>query len=85
MQESIENKKINKQAFTSSALSYVNLLRNHIEKENTKLFPVSDSKLSASKQKKLLDDFEKYEKEVIGEGKHEELHVLLEKFKRKYL
>ena len=85
MQQSVENKIINKQAFVNAASSYVNLLRNHIEKEDTILFPMSDTKLSASMQKKLLNDFESLEKNVIGEGKHEELHILLDKFKKKYL
>jgi hemerythrin-like domain-containing protein len=85
MQESIVNKIINKNAFVDAASSYVNLLRNHIEKEGTLLFPLSDTKLSASKQKELLNNFEKLEKDVIGEGKHEELHALLEKFKKKYI
>lgn len=85
MQESILNKTINKNAFVTSASSYVFLLRNHIEKEDTVLFPLSDTKLAASKQKELLKDFEGLEKNVIGEGKHEELHILLEKFKKKYL
>jgi hemerythrin-like domain-containing protein len=85
MQESIVNKIINKKAFVNAASSYVNLLRNHIEKENKILFPMSDTKLSASKQKELLNNFENLEKNVIGEGKHEELHILLEKFEKKYL
>ena len=85
MQESIVNKIINKNAFVDAASSYVNLLRNHIEKEDTILFPMSDTKLPASKQKELLKNFENLEKNVIGEGKHEELHILLEKFEKKYL
>lgn len=85
MQNSIINKIINKNAFVGAASSYVSLLRNHIEKENTILFPMSDTKLSASKQKELLNNFENLEKNVIGEGKHEELRTLLEKFKNKYL
>ncbi|HEX7468355.1 MAG TPA: hypothetical protein VF324_07205, partial [Methanobacterium sp.] len=68
-----------------AASSYVNLLRNHIEKEDTLLFPLSDTKLSASKQKELLKNFENLEKNVIGEGKYEELYILLVKFKGKYL
>jgi hemerythrin-like domain-containing protein len=85
MQESIVNKIINRNAFVDAASSYVNLLRNHIEKEDSLLFPLIDTKLSASKQKELLNNFENLEKDVIGEGKHEELHALLEKFKKKYL
>ncbi|MBN2482265.1 MAG: hemerythrin domain-containing protein [Bacteroidales bacterium] len=85
MQESIANKTINKKAFAFAAYSYVNLLRNHIEKEDTFLFPLSDTKLSAFTQKRLMDNFENLEKNVIGEGKHEELHAQLEKFQNKYL
>jgi hemerythrin-like domain-containing protein len=85
MLESISNKTINKDAFVSAASSYVNLLRNHIEKEDTMLFPLSDARLSASKQIELWINFEALEKEVIGEGKHEELRVLLEKLEMKYL
>jgi hemerythrin-like domain-containing protein len=85
MQESIVNKIINRNVFVDAASSYVNLLRNHIEKEDTLLFPLSDTKLSASKQKELLKNFENLEKNVIGEGKHEEFYSLLVKFKRKYL
>ena len=85
MQESISNKLINKNAFVDAASSYVRLLRNHIEKENTFLFPVINAKLSLPKQQELLNNFEKLENDVIGEGKHEELHTLLEEFQKKYL
>lgn len=85
MMESIESKKINKLAFVYAASDYVNLLRVHIEKEDTLLFPTGDAKFSVDTQKRLLKDFEHLEKDVIGAGKHEELHILLEKFKKKYL
>jgi hemerythrin-like domain-containing protein len=85
MQESIEDNKINKNAFVDAGTEYVKLLRNHIEKEDTILFPLSDARLSVSEQKQLLIDFENLEENVIGKGKHEELHALLEKFKNKYL
>ena len=38
-----------------------------------------------NEQKKLVEDFEKFEKEEIGEGKHEELHNLLEQLENNYL
>jgi hemerythrin-like domain-containing protein len=85
MQESIANKIINKNAFVDAASSYINLLRNHIEKEDSLLFPLSDTKLSASKQKELLKNFENLEKNVIGKDKGEELYILLVKLKGKYL
>jgi hemerythrin-like domain-containing protein len=85
MQESMANHIINKNAFTRSASSYVNLLRNHIEKENNILFPMGDSKLSESSQNELLANFEDHEKKVIGGGKHEQFHALLKKLQKKYL
>jgi hemerythrin-like domain-containing protein len=85
MQVNTINKKFDKTAFVQAALSYIKLLRNHIEKENNILFPMGDARLSASIQEELLAQFEIYEENVIGEGKHEELHALLEKFKEKYL
>lgn len=85
MQESIEDNKINKNAFVDAGTEYVKLLRNHIEKEDTILFPLCDARLSVTEQKQLLIDFENLEENVIGKGKHEELHALLEKFKNKYL
>jgi len=85
MQEAVTKKVINKHDFVNAASSYVNLLRNHIEKEEAILFPIGDTRFSAIKQKELSDYFEELEKNVIGEGKHEELHTLLERFKKKYL
>ncbi len=41
--------------------------------------------MSVSEQKELLENFENHEEKVIGQGRHEELHVLLEKFEDKYL
>lgn len=40
---------------------------------------------AASEQKELFENFENQEEKVIGEGRHEELHALLEKFRDKYL
>jgi hemerythrin-like domain-containing protein len=85
MKESIAYNKIQKNAFIDAGSEYVKLLRNHIDKEDTILFPLSDTRLSISEQKQLLVDFEDLEENVIGKGKHEELHALLGKFKNKYL
>ncbi len=85
MQNSIKNNTIDKDSFVEAASLYVSLLRNHIDKENKILFPMSDAKLSASKQKELFTSFEKLEKEVIGEGVHEKLHKVLERLEKKYM
>ena len=50
MQESIANKSVQKKMFIDSATSYINLLSNHIDKENAVLFPMGDARLSESEQ-----------------------------------
>ncbi|MCF8232200.1 MAG: hemerythrin domain-containing protein [Bacteroidales bacterium] len=85
MQSAVSKEGINKKAFVNAATSYIELLRNHINKENTILFPMGAARLTEPKQNDLLKDFEKLETDVIGEGKHEELHHLLETLKGKYL
>ena len=69
----------------SSSMSYVELLRNHIEKENNILFMMADKVLNEAEQSKIFDAFEKLEVEKIGIGKHEEYHHLLKKLKSIYL
>ncbi len=85
MQSSVSEKISDKEGFVKAAQGYVGLLRSHIEKENTVLFPMGDAKLTEAKHKELLDEFEKFEENVIGKGKHDELHKQLEEFNRKYL
>jgi hemerythrin-like domain-containing protein len=78
----------NKQAIkniVSDSMSYVHLLRNHIEKENNILFMMADRVLDEKEQLKIFDDFEKLEREKIGIGKHEEFHNLLKELKGIYL
>jgi hemerythrin-like domain-containing protein len=69
----------------SSSLSYVELLRNHIEKENNILFMMANKVLDEPEQSEIFDAFEKLEVEKIGVGKHQEFHNLLEEFKNIYL
>ena len=64
---------------------YISLLKDHIEKENSVLFMMADSRLSEKRQDELFEGFEKLEEERIGVGKHEELHGLLKKLSGAYL
>lgn len=57
-------------------LGYVELLRNHIAKEDNVLFPLADRMLSAQEQGDLAVLFEKVEEEEIGAGVHERYHEL---------
>ena len=85
MQDNLLKNEVDSQGFVEAAKSYVRLLRAHIQKENTILFPLIEVKMSASEQAELLRSFENHEEEVIGEGRHEELNSMLETFRDKYL
>ncbi len=71
--------------FAEAATNYIDLLRKHIQKENTVLFPMADRILPDEKQRQLLERFETFEEEVMGEGIHERFHETLHKLGEKYL
>ncbi len=60
-----------------SARSYIQLLSQHIQKEDDVLFPMADHLLSESEQRELLERFEGIERERIGEGVHERFEQLI--------
>jgi len=60
----------------NALLGYVELLRNHIFKEDSVLFPMADQVLPADQQTQLAGLFDKVEEEEIGEGVHERYHQL---------
>jgi hemerythrin-like domain-containing protein len=65
-----------------SALQYVDLLRQHIAKEDNVLFPMANQVLQRSAQSEVLEAFERVEHEDTGEGVHErflELAATIEK------
>lgn len=71
--------------FAESAAAYIELLTAHIEKENTVLFPIAERILSAETEQKVFDEFERFEVEKIGAGKHEEFHQMLGRLRQAYL
>lgn len=64
---------------------YVELLNTHIDTENNILFPALEADISPSLDEELGEEFEKLEAEVIGIGKHEAYHAMLEHFAEIYL
>ena len=64
--------------------NYITLLRAHIQKENSVLFPMADRMISASELEQMHVAFKEHEEKVIGHGRHEELHAMLADFHRKY-
>ena len=71
--------------FVKSAKAYINLLNQHIDKENGVLFPLAERHLSEPVQVKLRQGFEKIETEKIGAGQHDEFHKMMENLARIYL
>ena len=64
---------------------YIYLLTEHIKKESKLLFPIVDKQIPDKVQFEMEEQFEKLERDVIGEGKHEEYHGWLKDLKKIYL
>ena len=64
---------------------YIYLLTEHIKKESESLFPIVDKQISDKVQFEIEERFETLERDVIGEGKHEEYHGWLKELKKVYL
>lgn len=60
---------------------YIQLLRAHIDKENSILFPMADNVLSPEDQAYLEKEFARFEAEETGAGVHEAALKLLEELK----
>jgi len=61
----------NLQILRETAIAYIRLLRQHIQKEDEVLFQMADEVLSSEEQKTLLREFEEHELKEIGAGFHE--------------
>lgn len=70
--------------FTRAAEGYADLLKAHIQKENGVLFPAAEKVLAAGELARIYAAFEAHEGQVIGAGRHEELHALLHRLEEKY-
>lgn len=59
-----------------SLVAYASLLRQHIHKEDNILYPMADQAFSDDDQAALAADFERVEREQIGDGVHERYEAL---------
>ncbi len=75
---------VDTRAYAAAASAYTALLRSHIEKENSVLFPAAEQALGQQQLDAIYGRFEEHEEKVIGHGRHEELHALLRSLKQKY-
>lgn len=65
------------QRLAETARAYGQMLRRHIEEENTELFPAMEVSLTGSDDR-IADEFDRIELEEIGEGTHERLHGMID-------
>ena len=61
-------------AFQQNARAYIELLRQHIQKEDTVLFAMADQVCSPEDDEQLTAAFESIERDEMGEGTHEKYH-----------
>jgi hemerythrin-like domain-containing protein len=71
-----------REALVQNALGYVALLRQHILKEDSVLFPMADHIIPARQQGAVSAAFDRIEHEETGEGVHEKYLALAEKLER---
>lgn len=65
--------------WAAAARGYIELLRQHIFKENNILFVMAENMLTPQEQEELAAEFDKVEIEKMGAGTHERLHASMEK------
>jgi hemerythrin-like domain-containing protein len=63
---------------------YVELLSQHIQKEDHILYPMANQILTTEDQEELKEGFEKVEEEVMGPGTHERYHHMIEEWEEKF-
>ena len=67
-----------KEILIDKAKAYLQLLKEHIQKEYEILFKIADDVIPADEQKALLRAFEEHEAKEMGEGVHEKYLKLVE-------
>lgn len=69
----------------AEALAYRDLLIQHIEKEETALYPLADEGIPREAQDALVKGFERIEEEKIGAGRHAKFHEMMRHLQGVYL
>lgn len=63
---------------------YVELLSQHIQKEDSILYPMANQILSDEDQEELEKGFAAVEEKIMGPGVHEKYHHLIEEWEKKF-
>ena len=70
------------QELIANARGYMVLLRMHIYKENTLLFPLANRAIPSERQPEVEQAFERMEREKVGEGIHEKYRRLADRLQK---
>lgn len=65
-------------------LSYTSMLHEHIRTEDEQTFPLADRVLEEDVKEQLAEQFDEYEREIMGGGKHEYFHDMVERLEQSY-
>ncbi|MDX9755164.1 MAG: hemerythrin domain-containing protein [bacterium] len=88
MKDAIENSNHGQtealKVFAQHAHAYINLLREHIQKEDHCLFAMADNAMTEADRQAMLQAFAHVEKEDIGAGVHEHYLQIAETLAQKY-
>lgn len=68
--------------YAENALNFAELLSQHIHKEDNILYPMSEQMYEEGDEERLLEEFERSEKERVGEGVHEKYLKILEELEK---
>lgn len=71
--------------FVQAAHGYIQLLRQHISKEDNVLFKMAEGVLSAGDDRRLTDAFERHERDATGLDVHEHFHHLIHELEHEFL
>ena len=71
-----------RERIAQNALGYAALLRQHIVKEDSILFPMADQVIPLNQQDDVYEGFERVEHEETGEGVHEKYLGLAERLEK---
>ena len=63
--------------FVRNAEDYIQLLREHIQKEDHCLFPMADEALDENAREEIMKAFTHFEENEMGEGAHESYITLV--------
>lgn len=66
-------------AMANALQSYIELLREHIYKEDNILYPMGDQVISTDDDENMVEEFDRFEETQMGPGVHEKYHEMIHK------